>query len=143
MPTMNGQDDALFGLIAAKQWKQAFKACEKKLRLTPKSDYLLVTKISILLQWPDQARFAQGLQELNALIDRKPPVADIEALRALDTVFEYLEPLTDLAPKQKQTWQRAAVSRPQDEKLHEVWYWTKFDQLDFQGAQQVSNTSTT
>lgn len=138
---MNGQDDVLSGFIAAKQWKQALKTCEKKLKTTPGSDYLLVTKISILLQWPDRARMGQGLQEFQRLIERKPPVADVEALHAMDTVIEFLEPsLVDLEPKQKQTWHRAAISRPQDGKLHEAWYWTKFDAMDFRGAQQVCST---
>lgn len=137
MPTMNGLDDVLFACIAAKQWKQALKTCEKKLRMTPGSDYLLVTKASILLQWPDPTRLAQGLHEFKGLIERKPPVADIEALRAMDTVIDFLEPMVDLEPKQKQTWQRAAVSRPQDGKLHEAWYWTKFGEMDYRGAQQV------
>ncbi len=137
MPTMNGQNDALFACIAAKQWKQALKVCERKLKSTPASDYLLVTKISILLQWPDPKRFGQGLHELKGLIERKSPVTDVEALRAMDTVIEFLESQVDIEPKQKQTWQRAAVSRPQDGKLHEAWYWTKFGELDFRGAQQV------
>jgi len=116
------------------------KTCEKKLKLTPGSDYLLVTKISILLQWPDQARLGQGLEELNQLIERKPSMADVEALRAMDTVIEFLGPMIDFDSKQKQTWQRAAASRPQDGKLHEAWCRTKFGGMDFRGAQQVSTT---
>lgn len=137
MPIMNGQDDVLFGYIAAKQWKQALKTCEKKLKASPASDFLLVTKISILVQWPDAARFEQGHHELIKLVERKPPVADIESLRALDTVISYLGPRIDIDPKQKQTWQRAATSRPQDERLHETWYRIKFAEKNFKGAQQV------
>lgn len=134
---MSGQEDVLFGYIAAKQWKQAFKTCEKKLKASPTSDFLLVTKISILLQWPDTARFEQGHTEFTKLVERKPPVADVEALQALDAVISLLGPRIDIGPKQRQTWQRAAASRPQDVKLHETWYRIKFGEKNFKGAQQV------
>lgn len=134
---MNGQEDVLFGYIAAKQWKQALKTCEKKLKASPTSDFLLITKISILLQWPDAARFEQGHHEFIKLVERKPPVAEIEALRALDAVISLLGPRRDISPKQSQTWQRAAASRPQDVKLHETWYRIKFGEKNFKGAQQV------
>ncbi len=135
---MNLQDDTLNNFIAAKQWKQAFNLCEKKLKKAPGSDYLLVTKIKILIFWEDPTRFQQGLKDLESLFERKPPVADIEALCALDMVLEAFADPGHLSTKQKQTWQRAAVSRPQDAKLHSKWYRTKFDEGDFKGAQQVN-----
>ena len=42
MPTFDGQDEALNELLVAKQWKQALNLCEKKLRKSNNSDYLLV-----------------------------------------------------------------------------------------------------
>ena len=42
MPNLDGQDDALNELILARQWKQALNLCEKKLKKTNTSDYLLV-----------------------------------------------------------------------------------------------------
>ena len=42
MPTLDGQDQALNGLILAKQWKQALNHCEKKLKKANNNDYLLV-----------------------------------------------------------------------------------------------------
>lgn len=121
-------------LIGAKQWKQAFNMCEKKLKKANGNDFLLATKIKILVLWPDKSRQEQGAKELESLVARKPPVTDIEALHALDPIFEAI---METDSKGRQTWQRAAVSRPQDEKLHLVWYWTKFDEGDFKGAQQV------
>ena len=138
MATMNGQEDTLLELMAKKQWKQAFNLCEKRLKKAPGSDYLIVTKIKILLHWPDYTRYQQGNKELHSLLERKPPVADIEALRALDTVFAAFESVGQFTPIQKQTWHRAALSRPQDENLHSIWYKSKFNEGDFKGAQQVS-----
>lgn len=43
MPTLNGQDEALESLIAAHQWKDAFKRCEKSLKKAKDSDYLQVS----------------------------------------------------------------------------------------------------
>ena len=141
MATMSGQEDAISTFTAAKQWKQALNVCEKKLKKSPESDFLLVTKINILLQWTDASRFQQGLKELESLLERKPPVADIEALHVLDKAFVNAGLLRYLTPKQTQTWQRAAASRPQDEKLHITWYRTRFQGGDFKGAQQVSISS--
>lgn len=42
MPTLNGKDDVVESLIAARQWKEAFKLCEKKLKKAKGSDYLQV-----------------------------------------------------------------------------------------------------
>ena len=38
MAPLNGQDDALADLMAAKQWKQAFNLCEKKMKKAKGSD---------------------------------------------------------------------------------------------------------
>ena len=137
---MNGQDNALSGLMASKQWKQAFNMCEKKLKKAPTSDYLLVTKILILIQWQDPLRNHQGIKELKNLLERTPPVVDLEALHALDNLlglpaFLVQDPLT---LKQKQIWQRAAAYRTQDENLHSIWYNSKLEQWDLRSAQQVS-----
>lgn len=138
MATINGQEDAIGALIAAKKWKQALNVCEKKIKKAPESDFLFVTKINILLQWTDASRSQQGLKELEKLLERKPPVADIEALQALDGTLEIAGSLGCLTPKQTQTWQRAAAIRPRDENLHITWYRTRFKVADFKAAQQVS-----
>ena len=138
MATMNGQEDALMDLINTKHWKSAFNLCEKKIKKAPGSDYLLVTRIKILLSWGDTSRSQQGLKDLESLLERKPPVADVEALRILDTIFTTTESPKQFTIKQKQTWQRAIASRPQDESLQLVWYKSRFNEGDFKGAQQVS-----
>ncbi len=40
MLSLNGQDDAFAGLVAAKQFKQALNLCEKKLKKTKNDEYL-------------------------------------------------------------------------------------------------------
>ena len=40
MLSLNGQDDPFAGLLAAKQFKQAFNLCEKKLKKMKNDEYL-------------------------------------------------------------------------------------------------------
>lgn len=137
MPNFDGQDEALNELLVARQWKQALNLCEKKLRKSNNSDYLLVKKITVLLSWPEGTRNQQGLKELGVLLDRKPPVDDIETLCALDAVAEGWE---GFEPRLRQVWQKAAGARPQDEKLHSVWFRSKFQVGNLRAAQQASQS---
>ena len=142
MTTVNGHEDTLVELIAAKQSKQAFLLCEKRLKKAPKDDSLLVTRIKILLNWRDVARFQQGLHHLDNLLEKKPPVTDLDALRVLDEIFKLLERTGYAqAPNSLQTWQRAASAQPDDENLYTVWHRSKFDTRDFRGAQQVRSAT--
>ena len=136
---MNGQEDALDRLVKARQWKQAFNLCEKRIKKAPGSDFLLVFKIKILLSWAEPARLQQGIQELDNLIERKPSVTDLEALYEMDDlVTTFDEFLGVYGPKLNQIWQRAAASRSQDENFHIKWYQLKFNTGDFGGAQLVT-----
>ena len=87
--------------------------------------------------WPDQTRNQQGFNELRLLLDRKPPVDDIETLRALDIIAETNE---ENEPRLRQIWQRAAGAYPQDENLHLVWFRSKFLVDNFRAAQQASQS---
>ena len=68
-------------------------------------------------------------------MERKPPVDDIETLRALDAIAEENG---DNEPRLQQIWQRAAGAHPQDEKLHMVWFRSKFQAGNLRAAQQAS-----
>ena len=70
-------------------------------------------------------------------MDRKPPVDDIETLRALDVIAETNE---ENEPRLRQVWQRAAGARPQDENLHMVWFRSKFQVDNMRAAQQASQS---
>ena len=87
--------------------------------------------------WPDQTRNQQGLKELRLLLDRKPPVDDIETLRSLDIIAETNQ---ENEPRLRQVWQRAAAAYPQDENLHLVWFRSKFLVDNFRAAQQASQS---
>ena len=91
----------------------------------------------MLLLWPEATRNQQGFKELAILLERKPPVDDIETLRALDAIADAKG---DIEPRLRQVWQRAAGSRPQDEKLHIVWFRSKFGVGDLRAAQQASQS---
>lgn len=99
-------------------------------------------KVWILSNWPDQARKEQGFKELDVLLQRTPPVTDIETLMFLDN-FENpnrspCEPLGgDLGINLTRIWSKAVASRPQDEELVAQWYHTKFAMGDMEGARQV------
>ena len=90
--------------------------------------------ITVLLSWPDPIRQAQGVKKLDALLDRKPPLTDIDALLELE---KGLKDVKEHEAKLLQTWQRAANSRPNDELFYKVWYRSKFDAGNLKAAQQV------
>ena len=138
MATMNGQEDTIVELMRSRQWKQAFNLCEKRIKRAPGSDFWVVIRIKILLSWGEPARFQQGILEFDALLERKPPVAEFETLCEMDKLYVASEAMRDLRPKLQQMWQRAAASQPQDEQLHIQWYQSKFNEGDFRGAQSVS-----
>ena len=87
--------------------------------------------------WPEKTRHQQGLKELGVLLERNPPVVDIETLRTLDTLAEAKG---QNEPRLRQVWQRAAGVRPQDEKLHVVWFRSKFQVGNLRAAQQASQS---
>ena len=84
--------------------------------------------------WPDEARRVQGAKELDALLGRKPPLSNLDALGELESVVKDL----GISSKVQQLWLRAAASRPNDEKLHKMWFWAKITINHFGDAQQVS-----
>lgn len=77
------------------------------------------------------------MKELGVLLERKPPVDDIETLCALDAIAEAKG---EKEPRLRQVWQRAAGARPQDEKLHMVWFRSKFQVGNLRAAQQASQS---
>ena len=129
---------AINEFLILKQWKQAFNLCEKKLKKTEEKEVLLTVRVAILLQWPDPARYEQGIKELEIVLEKKPPIADVEALGVLDQILKKYGPKTAFTPKQMQIWQRAADGHPRDGTLHSTWFQSRFDQGDYGGAQQVS-----
>lgn len=60
---------------------------------------------------------------------------DIETLRALDAIAEANG---ENEPRLRQIWQKAAGLHPQDEKLHMVWFRSKFQAGNLRAAQQAS-----
>ena len=96
-----------------------------------------VKKIRVLLLWPEETRNQQGLRELGVLLDRKAPVDDIETLHLLDAIAEFKG---ETEPRLKQVWQRAAGALPQDERLHMVWFRSKFQAGNLRAAQQASQS---
>ena len=70
-------------------------------------------------------------------MERKPPVDDIETVRALDAIADAKG---ENEPRLWQVWQRAAGARPQDENLHMVWFRSKFLVGNLRAAQQASQS---
>ena len=91
-----------------------------------------------MVLWPDEARRVQGAKELDTLLSRKPPLSNVDALGELESVVKDLE----ISSKVQQLWLRAAASRPNDEKLHKMWFWAKFTINYLDDAQQVSKPFT-
>ncbi len=65
-------------------------------------------------------------------------MSDIETLLYMDNMGERLPDAgEELGTRLSQMWQNAAASRPEDKKLHEVWYRTKFEAGRMDAAKQV------
>ena len=77
------------------------------------------------------------MKELGVLLQRKPPVDDIETLHALDAIAEVKG---ENEQRLRQIWQRAAGARPHDEKLYMVWFASKFQAGNLRAAQQASQS---
>ena len=69
------------------------------------------------------------------LLDRKAPVDDIQTLHLLDGITTAKEVNE---PRLWQVWQRAVAAHPQDEKLHMLWFRSKFQAGNLRAAQQAS-----
>lgn len=93
-----------------------------------------VIKANILLSCPDQARLQQGRRELDALLNRNPPITDVDALLAID--YEAYR-RNDRDPRMELMWERATTAAPQDEYLHKVWCELKFSHMNWKSAQKV------
>ncbi|KAL9047087.1 MAG: hypothetical protein Q9214_000247 [Letrouitia sp. 1 TL-2023] len=112
-------------LIQRNEYKQALSLVEKKIKKGDKSD--------TLQENADPARRNQGEKELNALLNRSPPITSTRAIQILQT---FAASRHDHDPRFQSLWARAAQTSPQDEGLYREWFETKFSVGDFRGAQK-------
>ncbi|MCJ1287188.1 hypothetical protein MMC26_006536 [Xylographa opegraphella] len=141
--TVNGRRDKndviLEELMATGNWKQALILVEKRLKKNDKSIELIVNKISILLASCETDRQAQAIAEVRELLGRKPPISDFDILVAIETLAEkwpgWYRESKDVI---NQMWERAAVAKPKDEKLFDLWFKTKFASQNYKAAQKAA-----
>lgn len=91
-------------------------------------------KIRILFACPDQLRKQQGRKELDALLDRKVAITDLEALGMIahdDFKRIYWDPR--IVPM----WERATDAQSQDEDIVKAWFHFQLYRMDWKGAQKV------
>lgn len=91
-------------------------------------------KARVLLSFPDSPRQRQGRDDINALLQRDPPITDVQAIVILEECLRQIE-ATDA--EIGVIWERAVRLRPQDEELQTLWFQKNFEQRRWKGAQQV------
>ena len=104
------------------------------LRITTDHKSVQALKARILLSFPDIPRQKQGRDDINALLERNPPVADIQTIVILEECLRQTE-ATDA--EIDLIWERAVRVRPQDEELQTIWFKKNFEKQRWKGAQKV------
>ena len=94
-----------------------------------------MTKAHVLLECPDLSRREQGRKELDILLNKDPPITDIEVLLYITRFAEYREESDE---QYVSMWERAAKARPNDEDLYRRWFGTALATKSYRGAQKVS-----
>ena len=87
------------------------------------------------MAWPDWIHQELGRRELESLIQREPPIVDVQVLVTIHRFAHYRKDFKGLL---KPLWVRAAKARPQDEKLLEAWFKTSFHFGSYEIAQEAS-----
>ena len=82
----------------------------------------------------DKSRFLQGVEELRNLVDRKPPVVDLDILRTIDQpdLYDYLDP-----EMLSSMWDRAQSAQPRNEQFLSAWIKESLKRRDYVAAQKV------
>lgn len=95
----------------------------------------------ILLNLSDREKQSQGKEILSELLKRKPPIADLEILHAIDASESSLERQGFL--QTSKFWERAAGGGKNAENICEAWFNGRYRRGDYKGAQQVCVPRTT
>lgn len=91
-------------------------------------------KARVLLSFSDSPRQEQGRDDIRKLLQRDPPIADIQAIVILEECLQQIE-ATDA--EIDLIWERAVQLRPHDEELQTLWFKRNFEQRKWKGAQKV------
>ena len=89
----------------------------------------------MLLACSDVTRQEQGAGELDALMARSPPIADVDVLTAIHDFASFRDDSRDVF---KSIWVRAAKARPQDKRLVKTWFERMFLSRQYREAQEAS-----
>ncbi|KAK5951571.1 hypothetical protein OHC33_007249 [Knufia fluminis] len=121
--------------IAAGNWKQALKECEKWQKKGEASDRFLALKAAVLLRQPDGKNQEKGTNETLQLCRRQTPVLNIEAIHQLQDSLSLLHLDAQEGPK---LWERAVAAQPSDKDLVETWLNNSIAVSDWQSAQKAT-----
>lgn len=145
--------------IDVRNWKQALSLCERRLKRGEKSDHLSVCscclhssrcavarrattvdqstqvlKARVLLSFSESPRQNQGRDDISALLQRDPPITDVQALVILQ---ECLQQIGATDAEVDLIWERAVRLRPHEEELQTLWFRKNFEAQKWKGSQKV------
>ena len=103
-----------------------------------------VTKAVIGLYSCDETNFQRSEEELDSLMCREPPIADIAALLILEYYYDAHTAITEKmgeGPRFQTMWERAVTLQPKDEALYDLWFKRKFLALKWSASQKVRTAS--
>ncbi|KAE9381361.1 hypothetical protein N431DRAFT_424923 [Stipitochalara longipes BDJ] len=135
------QDAPIWNAIEANNFKQALKLVDKRLAKRH-TDYLEALKIYIRSRSPQVPEKSAVLLHLEELPERKPPLADIEAIELYD------EALDEVLPKSNGTWERiigqlrwqCVKAQPKNEDLSLKCFQACLSKNALDHARQIANS---
>ncbi|KAG8525467.1 uncharacterized protein KY384_009111 [Bacidia gigantensis] len=124
-------------LVNLKKWIAVVDFCERKAKKGDQGDTLQCLRAIALLLDSRPSKKDAGCQELEALLDRTPPVNTPSALALLDGLQDAISPNELLATKLQRAWERAATSTQLGDGLLKAWFQAKFRRALYFEAKQV------
>ncbi|KAI9821584.1 MAG: hypothetical protein M1832_003258 [Thelocarpon impressellum] len=131
--------------LDAENYKQALQLCTKRLKKGEQGDYLHALKAYALTRSAAAGQRQDGLGELRALVDKVPPIVDVDTLNLVQqALVEYADLESswngeaDIQHHVDALWERAMRARPGDEDLSKQWFFSAFQKEDWKNAQKAA-----
>ncbi|KAL8702942.1 MAG: hypothetical protein Q9201_003896 [Fulgogasparrea decipioides] len=136
----NFPDAQIHDALTQNEWRVALQMIEKKEKKLKKGrsdDWLAASKASLLLMLPEPTKQRQGRTLLDLLLEKSPPIVDLNALVVIETLAEQRK---ESDPRINALWLKAANAQPKDEQLYKHWFRTRFCSKDWQNARKAATT---
>ncbi|KAI9789744.1 MAG: hypothetical protein M1816_005783 [Peltula sp. TS41687] len=142
------KNQQIWDALDANNSKQALQLCMKRIKKGEKGDYIHALKAYILTQWASAGYRKDGFVAAKTLVEKDPPITDLETLSLLLRSLESLgtlgqaEPMNiDIKHYATLLWERALKANPGDETLARECFFSYLQQRDWRNAQKTAPDS--